>query len=123
MHCSRDLIKVELKRTRALQPMPAEDQIHISCPFCQKLSKSKQCLFQDVDKTKTIKVYTDSPNNSAMLEIADCCAPTEITALNNLNLRISINKISKKGDVSKAGLRIEYPIMRVEDQEEMNLDD
>lgn len=34
MYCARDLIRIELKRTKALVPVPPEDQVHIACPHC-----------------------------------------------------------------------------------------
>lgn len=59
--CARDLIKYELKRTKALVPQPSEDEVQITCPHCLKQSVTSECLYQDVDKTKQLKVYTDSP--------------------------------------------------------------
>ena len=67
MYCARDLIKQELKRTKQLVPVPPEDQIEISCPHCLQQSVNGQYLYADIDKSKPVKLYTDSPQGTVIL--------------------------------------------------------
>lgn len=48
-------------------PVPPEDQIEIQCPHCLQQSINGQYLYQDVDKAKPVKLYTDSPTGTVIL--------------------------------------------------------
>lgn len=63
MLCARGLIKQELRRTKQLQPPP--ETIKLSCPHC--MSHSEEVLFQDIDKSKPLKIYTDSPEGTVIM--------------------------------------------------------
>lgn len=47
--------------------MPPEDEINISCPHCMQQSEIDVYLFSDIDKSKPLKVYTDSPTGTVVL--------------------------------------------------------
>jgi len=55
-----------LRRTKALNPPP--DNINITCPHCmQSTTEESPLLFEDIDKSKPVKLYTDSPNGTIVL--------------------------------------------------------
>lgn len=104
MHCARGLIKQELKRTKALDPVPK--QIQIACPHCCRLTvEGDSLLFRDVDKSKPVKHYTDSPQGTIVM--ANDWAGT------HEELKVSVSKFSVKFDQSSKVLKKEGIIVRM----------
>ena len=85
MYCARDLIRFELKRTKTLQPVPPEDQVHIACPHClvsTAILEHNQ-LFQDIDKEAPVKYYTDD------------CSPRVAVLLGDEEMKITVAHVVK----------------------------
>ena len=93
MFCARDLIRTELKRTRSLVPLPPDNQLYITCPQCMKSSVTQ--IFRDVQKTKPLKYYTDSPMGGN----------TQVVL--NFGMEEEELKISRRVVDKKEGLKIE----------------
>lgn len=115
MHCSRGLIKQELKSTRNLIPPPEE--IHIKCPHCQAQSETQKQLFVDVDKRKPVKLYTDSPTGTVLMTndwgLGGGGAHEEFKiSVSRFSLRPTIRADLRSETKQKMGLVIQYPVVK-----------
>ncbi|CDW89255.1 UNKNOWN [Stylonychia lemnae] len=108
--CSRDLIKQELRRTKTLVPPP--ENICITCPHCMKSSTDDNpILFEDIDKTKPLKLYTDSPTGTIVLT-HDIGIQEELKiSMTKFNIGKDVQGLSfnKNSTQKKQGIMIKLP--------------
>ncbi len=89
-----------------------------------------ECLFQDVEKAKEVKVYTDSPMYGATVILGITAGGVASTPQLD-ELQVKITSLVKKSSAhkievideafpEKSGLRIEYPLIEVQDQDMMS---
>lgn len=79
-----------------MNPMPK--QIQIACPHCCKqTTENDTIIFRDVDKSKPVKFYTDSPQGTIVMT-------NDWTGLHE-ELKVTVSKFSVKFDQSARTLK------------------
>eukprot|EP00347_Sterkiella_histriomuscorum_P015322 403357463 len=109
--CARAIIKQELRRTKAMNPVPK--QIHITCPQCAVSSTNEELiLFEDIDKSQPVRYYSDSPTGTIVLTHEQGLIDECRISISKFNMRgLNDDKLRSlgKSSSSKQGIIIKLP--------------